>query len=210
MDYTDVHNTGREPRTTVSYCVRGSFGAFGLELFMKESAESNRTERSRFTRMCIGESLIGLLEEKTLEEVHISEIVAKAGISRMTYYKYYHSKQEVLSDYLQEIVKQYIQESQSKKDIGTFRDYAHILHCLHFFAPYSDFIRILVNASLYSIIIDAVNSYMIQQVYPEFSGSVYELYYYAGALLNTFTCWIANGKQETPEEIASIISSFLK
>lgn len=176
---------------------------------MNQLSESKKTDRNRFTRMCIGEAFIDLLRQKDYQEIHVSDIVLRAGTSRMTYYNYYHTKQEVLSDYLQEIVKEYIHETTVKKDIGTFHDYAHILHCLHFFDQYSDFILILVRANLYSIIIDAINDYMIKQVFPDYPGSIYELYYYSGALLNIYVCWICSEKKESAEEIAGIIASLL-
>ena len=43
---------------------------------------------------------------------------------------------------------------------------------------------------------------------PIYPRSVYRLYYYSGALLNTFLKWEENGKQESTEEIAEIIASF--
>lgn len=175
---------------------------------MNQLSQQNRSDRSRFSRMCIGEALVDLMHRSTFEAIRVQDIATRAGLSRMTYYNYYHSKREVLSDYLQEIVKQYIHETQIKKDIGTFRDYAHILHCLHFFEPYADFILTLVHADLYSIIIEAVNRYMIEHIAPVYPGSVYELYYYSGALLNTYICWISNEKKESAEEIAGIITSF--
>lgn len=174
---------------------------------MKSLSEYHKTDRNRFTRMCIGEALTGLMKQQALEEISISDIALRAGISRMTYYNYYHSKREVLSDYLQEIVKEYILETRTKKEIGSFHEYAHILHCLNFFDQYAAFILTLVHADLFSLIMDAVNDYMTAEVFPAFPGSAYELYYYSGALLNVFIRWIDSGKQETAEEIASIIAS---
>lgn len=176
---------------------------------MDHSFEHPRTNRNRFTRMCIGEALLSLLKQKDFSEVRVSDIVSRAGISRMTYYNYYHSKNDVLCDYLQEIIHDYILETKTKKDIGTFHEYAHILHCLHFFDHYADFFLTLVHADLYSIIINAINDYMVTQIFPSYQGSIYELYYYSGALLNTFIRWIDTGKQESAETMAEIIASFL-
>ena len=176
---------------------------------MNHLSEHTKTDRNRFTRMCIGEAFVDLLKHEPFSSVRISDIVTRAGISRMTYYHYYHSKSEVLSDYLQEIVKAYIFETTQKKDIGTFHEYTHILHCLHFFQQYTDFFLTLVHAGLYSIIIDAINEYMMTQVYPDYHGSVYELYYYSGAILNLFIQWNLQDKPETPEELAKTISAFV-
>lgn len=173
---------------------------------------SKKTKRNRFTRMCIGEALLTLMEHRDYESIKISDIVTKAGISRMTYYNYYHSKAEILEDYFQEIVAKYLAsfpEEQKKKQVASFWDYHTILHSLNFFDQYADFLQTLVRAGLYSVILDAVNRFMTEHILPEYQGSVYHLYYYAGGLLNSFLKWQEGGKKETPEEMAQIIASFI-
>lgn len=178
---------------------------------MNTLSDSNKTKRNRFTRMCIGEALINLMEQRDYDSIKISDIVAKAGISRMTYYNYYHTKTDVLEDYLQEVVADYLRsanDENTKNKIGGFQDYEHILHALNFFDQYAGFFLTLIRSGLYSIIIDAVNRFMEEQVLPIYPRSVYRLYYYSGALLNTFLKWEENGKKESAEEIAEIIASF--
>lgn len=180
---------------------------------MSNLSDSNKTKRNRFTRMCIGEALINLMQQRDYDSIKISDIVAKAGISRMTYYNYYHAKTDVLEDYLQEIVAEYLRSSNDenvKEKIGGFQDYEHVLHALNFFDQYANFFLTLLNAGLYSIIINAVNQFMEEQVMPFYPRSVYRLYYYSGALLNTFLKWEENGKKESAEEIAEIIASFTR
>lgn len=177
-----------------------------------------KTSRNRFTRMCIGEAVIALMQERSFDEIKISDIVAKAGVSRMTYYHYYDSKTDILRDYLQEIIATYLRKvgvfsnpdkKTPKKDTGAFQSYPHILLSLLFLDQYASFFLTLTEAGLYSIIIDAINDFMTTQILPNYQGSIYELYYYSGALLNTFIRWENNGKKETAEEIATIISSFV-
>ena len=64
---------------------------------------------------------------------------------------------------------------------------------------------ILVKANMYSVLIDTINDYMDQYVLPESQYSRYELYYYAGALCNTYIKWLEGGMTETPKEIATIV-----
>ena len=62
----------------------------------------------------------------------------------------------------------------------------------------------------YHIIVEALNDFMLKYVYPEYNGSVYELYFYAGALLNTFLKWEEFGKSESVDEIVDIVISLIK
>ena len=63
------------------------------DLFTKEY-----NTRTRFTRMCIGEALFVLLDQKEYGQIRISDIVKRAGVSRMTFYHYYDTKEEAVQD----------------------------------------------------------------------------------------------------------------
>lgn len=168
---------------------------------------TNLTTRNQYIRLCIARSLLKLMEEKAFEKITITEIVNNANVSRMTFYKYYKSKLEVLSDYMYEIVNEYMKESKIRTDIGQFRDYKHICHCFTFFKQYSSFILTLIQANMHAVIMNALNDYMDTYVLQTSEYSRYELYYYAGALCNTYLKWIESGMQETPEEIATMVKT---
>lgn len=69
---------------------------------------AQKTERSLFTRMCIGEAIIELMQDKGMNGVNVSAIAKRSGVSRMTFYYYYDSVQEALTDYMKEIVADYL------------------------------------------------------------------------------------------------------
>lgn len=152
------------------------------DLFTKEY-----NTRTRFTRMCIGEALFVLLDQKEYGQIRISDIVKRAGVSRMTFYHYYDTKEEAVQDYFHEIVKEYVWEvERSKGKLGHFHDRSSIMYALSFFDQYADFILKIVHAGLYSIVIDAMNTYLIEKIRPVYHIPDYELYFYGGALLNVF------------------------
>lgn len=165
-------------------------------------------KRTRFTRVCIGEAIFALMDKKEYKDIRISDIVKKAGVSRMTFYHYYESKEDALADFFHEIVAGYIRECISEKEkIGKFHDITSIVHALKYFDLYSGFILKLVDAKLYYIVIDAMNAYMKNRILPRYKIPVYELYFYGGALLNVFIMWESNGKQESAEEIAQMVAN---
>lgn len=173
----------------------------------KESAE--KTKRSRFTRMCMGDAFVALLQEKPYCKISVSDIVKRAGVSRMTYYHYYDTKEDVVRDYIKELVAEYAAESERTLGIGSLMDYQHILFSLKFFDRYDYFFVTLAKAGLNSMINDAVNIFMRQQYVNIYQGSPYELYFYAGAMVNIFLQWEQNNKDVSPEELAQIIVNFV-
>lgn len=170
---------------------------------------AKKNERNRFTRMCIGEAFIALMKQKDLKKITISDISKKAGLSRMTYYKYYLKKEDIISDYLAELVGEYINEVSKHPEIGPMMSYKHIVFTLNFFDRYADFFKTLENFGLHSLIIRAMNTFMEENIFQEYSGSIYELYCYSGALLNVFLKWEKNGKNITADNLAEIITNFM-
>ena len=151
-----------------------------VNLFSRE-----HNKRTRFTRMCIGEAVFVLMDKKEYEKIKISDIVKTAGVSRMTFYHYYETKEDALSDYFHEIVAGYIRECRTEMFIGK-----------------------LVDAKLQYILWDAMNDYMSKRIMPKYKIPEYELYFYGGALLNVFLKWQKEQKKESAEQIAdSIIKS---
>lgn len=173
-----------------------------INLFSRE-----HNKRTRFTRMCIGEAVFVLMDKKEYEKIKISDIVKTAGVSRMTFYHYYETKEDALADYFHEIVAGYIRECRTEK-IGRFHDRSSIVHALTYFDQYEVFIGKLVQAKLQYILWNAMNDYMSKRIMPKYKIPEYELYFYGGALLNVFLKWEQDKKKESAENIAdSIIKS---
>lgn len=172
---------------------------------MQKFSISNFTKRNKFTRMCIGEAIVTLMKEKSFDKIKILDITRKAGVSRMTFYKYYHSKEEVVECYLQEVISGYIEEfgDNFSKD---FPNYENTFAALNYFDKYADFFLVVVHAGLYNLLIDAVNLFMEETIIPHYNVPPYKVYYYAGALLNVFIKWEESGKHEDAKIIAENIA----
>lgn len=177
---------------------------------MKNLFSKAHNKRTRFTRMCIGEAVFDLMNKKEYEKIKISDIVKRAGVSRMTFYHYYETKEDALIDFFHEIVAGYVRDRAKNPDVdGNFQTEGSIIHALKYFDQYRGFIQKLSDAGLYQIVLNAMNDYMVKRVMPRYHIPEYELYFYGGALLNVFMKWQDGGKKETPEEIAAVIQSGL-
>ena len=71
---------------------------------MRRFINKKFTKRNRFTRQCIGEAILFLIHQKGFEAITISDIVKKAGVSRITFYHYFHDKNDALNNYLYEFI----------------------------------------------------------------------------------------------------------
>ncbi len=123
----------------------------------------------------------------------------------MTFYRYYNSLYEALCDYLSIIVMGYMIEGGTGDDPVVFMGLEHIEFSLNYFDCYSRYFILLKNHGLNSIMIDAVNDFMMKNIFPKKQIHIYEIYAYAGALLNSFLKWEEDGKKESAHDVALMI-----
>ena len=162
-------------------------------------------KKTKFTRMCIGEAMILLMKSKKYYELKVSEIVKRAGVSRMSFYRYYQTPYDALKDYLEIIVEEYLQESRAIQERTTWFEYQHILFSLNFFDRYRGYFLTMAQNGLHSILLDGVNSVMMDAFQTSDLLSRYEMYSYAGGLMNSFLKWEEGGKVERAEDVAGVI-----
>ncbi len=172
---------------------------------MRRFINKKFTKRNRFTRQCIGEAILFLIHQKGFEAITISDIVKNAGVSRMTFYHYFHDKTDALNNYLYEVINGYVEECPEIITFHMLQGTARIRHALCYFDRYAFLFITLEEANLYYLMIHAINDYLQLYVAPHYSGSVYDLYYYAGALLNVFIYWEKNEKKESVDELVQIL-----
>ena len=163
-----------------------------------------KSQKSRFNRMCIGEAIIELMKTTEIKKIKISDVVKKAGVSRTTFYKHYNTIEDVLYDYMNEIVAEYTVLRKDSFKMNSLYDYETILFTFEFYDRYADFFLMIAKNKIYHILIDAINQFMTRYFYSE-KYNLYELYCYSGGILNIFIKWEENGKKEKPAEIARIV-----
>ena len=154
-----------------------------------------------FSRDCMVQALIQLLKTKSLSNITITELTERAGVSRMTYYRNYHSLDEIFSSYLKDLVESYRQDVATWPDKGNYNDSRNMLHCYEYFNHYKEFIACLVQ----TFALDDVC--VLDTYYTEDKGQdfYYTLRAFSGSLYNIYVTWILEDSKESAEEIVSII-----
>ena len=61
------------------------------------------------SKVRIAEALFEKLAVYELDEISVSEVVARAGVSRNTYYRHFSTKRSVLTFYIEELLREYLQ-----------------------------------------------------------------------------------------------------
>ncbi len=144
-------------------------------------------------------ALLKLIKEKPFSSITISELTAKAGVSRITFYRNYTSKEEVLTSYIHDILYDYIQTHSNGKDhSGIFYDRAHVAHALRYFDQYRDFIDGLIECGFGILFLNELTSIALQIWNPDKQPSLNnQLIAYVGMLYNLYIAWKDNGRKES-------------
>ena len=154
-----------------------------------------------FSRDCMVQALIQLLKTKSLSNITITELTERAGVSRMTYYRNYHSLDEIFSSYLKDLVESYRQDVATWPDKGNYNDSRNMLHCYEYFNHYKEFIACLVQTGLGHLLLQALDSYILDTYYTEDKGQdfYYTLRAFSGSLYNIYVTWILEDSKESAE-----------
>lgn len=172
---------------------------------------SAKNAANQLARECIVTALLQLLKEKPLSALSISEITSRAGVSRMTYYRNYKSKEDIFVQALSDILDEYHREFQELSDGHShYGDYANLLHCFTYFEKHRDFIYSLFRCGLGNLLLTSLSDYITSTWYHPESGDTikdfYTLQAFTGSLYSTYVSWAVRGKKETPQQLAQVLS----
>lgn len=164
------------------------------------------------TKEWITGSLLGLLQNKPLSKLTISEVVKKAGVSRMAFYRNYESLEQVLEEYYEPKFADIFQKiafqtshQQKLTDLTNF-----------FLALSGDFQTAIEGG--YTELLYQIFKRHIAQFYdeiipfPDWTGAKrdYWIHFMSAGVFEIWVMWIKNGQKETLEEISSLIRLFHK
>lgn len=168
-----------------------------------------RKELNRIVKNSITESLIKLMEEKRFKDISITELCARAGVSRISFYRNYKSKQDILVKKLikeaEEWWKRYTEKNNIENDNNL--SYFDIMSDLFtHFKKLERIILLLYKNSLSHLL--KANVYNSCGPKPEHSDhNAYIRAMIAGSIFGLLDEWIKRGMKEAPhiKEMESFI-----
>ncbi len=160
-----------------------------------------------FLKECMFIAFMELLREKPLDVITITEITSRAGVSRMTFYRNYNSKEEIVRDFFAE-KKENFHAGVALTSINNGHiAYQNVAYCFNYLLSYRNEIKLLLRANMGNIVLDTITNYLLEffLTNPLDTQRKYLLHSYAGSIYNTFVVWLLNGAIEPPEQIAHLI-----
>lgn len=150
-------------------------------------------------------ALLLLMEKEPFSQITIGQITDKAGVNRSTYYRHFHSKEEIIKTFFCNILKQSIL---SLPETSQNQLSKYLSHIFKTFYQYKKEILIIHKNQLSYLLLPALNDYFLENadmINKEFETKV-PLYYHTGGIFNNFILWFEHDMEPKPEIFAQIAS----
>ena len=177
--------------------------------FMKK----NRNSENLIVRESIFSALMQLMEKEKFDNITITEITTRAGVSRMAYYRNYEDKKEIILSYMDELFKTYW-ENIYKKPQNDFQS-----ACLYFnyFRENKNLLFHILDSGLTQFILEKHNLYL-QTIFKDLYSHItleskkekYVIDFLSGGLFKTLISWAENGMEESNEYMAKIVCELME
>lgn len=167
-------------------------------------------KKNTMTKECIFTALLILMEQKPYEEITITDIAKRAGVSRMSYYRLYRSKDDILIQHFNEIFAELLNEIKNTEEISK---YQFSLLIFQQAKENERLLKAILRAKLYEMVLKCFIqycSYLVEKIFGPEQGldpvtADYLVYEEAGRFSLLLLRWVERGMKETPEKMAKLM-----
>lgn len=181
---------------------------------------SKENRRVKITKMLLNDSFLRLLEKKPLARVTVKDICEDADLNRSTYYKYYADPYDQMSKLEINIIEEMYSNIELSKDISQ-NNYSNlypiIKQLLEYIQAKKDMFRILLSnngdISLQKDILTIFAEKLLPSDFKmtsEYSTLLQEFIFISNGSFGMIYYWLMTDKNESVEELAKHISSFIE
>lgn len=150
----------------------------------------------------IADALLKLMDEKDYDSITITEIVEKAGVSRVTYYRYFKTKEDIVTRYFELTKNRFMMTV--NLSAGEAPDVENndvtILALFLFFKSNMKANKCLRKARLDGVLLEFLSTEFCDNLPVKLDK--YLAYFVAGALYNVLIHWLDNDCKDPIEEVS--------
>ena len=156
--------------------------------------------RNTYVREHITAALLQLLREEPLDAISVSQLCARAGVGRASFYRNFGTKEDVLRAHIRALFREWVPQG-GQADDTSLSDLLYLLFA--HFEKHRDFYGLLDRRGLVYLLKDAI----VGLCGPRPGCPAAEAYaraYVAYALYGWVEVWFQRGMRETAEQIAGM------
>lgn len=119
--------------------------------------------RARKTRRSLQEALVRLIVRKGYDAVSIQDIAAEAETARITFYRHYKDKEELLTDSLNSLYEDLVEQTEPISPAGLARGYSPVTVFYHHIEAHETLYRILFTSHGAYTVLERLRHHMSSQ-----------------------------------------------
>lgn len=139
------------------------------------------------------------------KQISITEITNKAGVGRVSFYRNFDSKEDIINKYLTKITDGFMATSGIDFKNNDMKTYITIL--FKHLEKYKDFTYNLYKSNVLYLVEKQFKRVFEMKNY---DYNEYKRQFYIGGIYNIYYYWLVNGFKETPEELANYLIDLLE
>ena len=164
-----------------------------------------KIKREALVDVYITEALLILLRDKEYKDISITEICKKAGVTRMSFYRNFESKEDILLKKVRNVTDSFVKESGISYKSDTVSSY--FVKLFTHMQQQKDLCAALNKAGLIYMVKDEFDRVFLNTYKNEYDE--YKSIFLAGGIYNVFLFWLINGCRDDPETLAQRLDSIL-
>lgn len=161
----------------------------------------NNREKNTYVRDCITRTLLDMMKSEDIRTITIDALVRTAGVARASFYRNYHSKEEVVAIYLHRLFADWKKQFQ---DIQTLEPDVLYTSMFHHIRKHKEFYLLIHRQHLSHLLLQDI----LENIGPrpdQPSSEAYPRAFFAYAMFGWIEEWIQRGMNE---DIAAMIAMF--
>ncbi len=154
---------------------------------------------SEMMRFYISRGLLALMERQDFASITVTQIAARAGVNRSTYYRHFTCKEDVVRYFLTEILQEFLDWSRSHPQ-------AFDTYLVSLYTHYQRYRR-----EMLSIYQNGLSLLFLEVLRQQFTANVgtddsdreqYKVFYHIGGTFHQFLLWFSRGMADAPKDMA--------
>lgn len=164
-----------------------------------------KIKREALVSVYITEALLLLLKKKEYKDISIVEICKKAGVTRMSFYRNFESKEDILRKKVRYITDSFLEESAISYKNDTINSY--FIKLFTHMKQQIELCNALNKAGLIHIIKDEFDRIFLNTYRQEYDE--YKSAFLAGGIYNVFLFWFIHDCRDNPKDLAKRLDDIL-
>ena len=153
------------------------------------------------------DALVTKLYDTPYSEVSISELCRVANISRMTFYRHFNSKDEVIESYLEALHQKFLEEVVHKNRFASYIQYENMLLAFQNDQEHSRYVEYIIKNNMGEILMRKLieNELDLSLRSQKTEEDRYLSIAYASAIYGVIVNWVREGMTASPETLARLL-----